>query len=170
MACHAPQVSAGSVRAQHGFVKFSMNISFRLAQPEDEEFLFAVHRAAMQSYVAATWGAWEEEYQREVFRQDFRPDTLQVIQVDSVDVGVLDLEDRTEELFLITIEILPAYQRRGIGTAIVQNIIEQARRQKKPVALQVLKVNVEARSFYQRLGFGVTGENRTHYIMAHAAR
>jgi RimJ/RimL family protein N-acetyltransferase len=55
-------------------------------------------------------------------------------------------------------------QRQGIGTSVIQQVLDEARRSGKPVALQVLKVN-PARRLYERLGFSVTGENETLYFM-----
>jgi len=46
-------------------------------------------------------------------------------------------------------------------------LLAEADQRGKPVALRVLKVNIRARDLYQRLGFGVTGETDTHYIMAY---
>lgn len=85
-------------------------------------------------------------------------------------MGVLHVQERTEELYIASLEILPEYQRRGIGTEILRQLTAAAQRQLKPVALQVLKTNIAARSLYQRMGFGVTGENDTHYIMARMVR
>ena len=147
-----------------------MMLSRRPAQARDEVFLYALHRAAMQQYIIATWGPWDEMAQREQFRQCFRPDEMDIIQVDGQDAGVIHIQERTEEIFVITLEILPAFQNRGVGTIMIQSVLREARQRRKPVALQVLKVNLAARAFYQRLGFGVTGENDSHYILAYEVR
>jgi len=143
-----------------------VNLSYRAARPEDFDFLFRLHERTMREYVEATFGPWDEEWQVAYFRRHFDPANLPVIQYSGMDVGVLNLQERAEELFVVLLEIQPEYQRRGIGTAVVRALTARAQRQSKPVALQVLKTNVAARSLYQRLGFGVTGENDTHYIMA----
>jgi ribosomal protein S18 acetylase RimI-like enzyme len=143
-----------------------MNLSYRAALPEDFVFLFNLHKAAMQAYVEDTFGSWDEEWQERYFRTHFVPALLQVIQIDGRDVGMLNIQERIEEFFIVNLEILPEYQRQGIGTEVIRNLLSAAKRQGKPVALQVLKSNILARHLYQRLGFGVTGENETHYIMA----
>jgi ribosomal protein S18 acetylase RimI-like enzyme len=120
----------------------------------------------MQMYVEDTFGPWDEVWQENYFRDRFDPAVLQVIQLDEQDVGVLFIQERVEELFVVNLEILPEYQRKGIGTTVIRQLLAAAQRQSKPVALQVLKSNIPARNLYQRLGFGVTGENATHYIMA----
>jgi ribosomal protein S18 acetylase RimI-like enzyme len=147
-----------------------MNLSQREAQPEDEDFLYELHKAAMQQYITAAWGSWDESDQREQFHQCYRPDEMQVIQLDGSDVGVIHLQERTEEIFMVGIEVLPEFQNKGIGSQIIRQVMQKARQSSKPVALQVLKVNLAARALYQRLGFGVTGENDTHYILAYEGR
>jgi ribosomal protein S18 acetylase RimI-like enzyme len=144
-----------------------MNLTYRSVTEADFEFLFGVHQAAMQGYVEAAFGPWEEPWQREYFRAHFDPQVLRVIQVDGEDVGMLYIQQRTEELFLVDLEILPEQQRRGIGTAVVRALQAEADRRGIPVALQVLKVNPGAQKLYRRLGFEVTGENDTHYLMAY---
>jgi ribosomal protein S18 acetylase RimI-like enzyme len=144
-----------------------MNLTRRTAQAHDEDFLYALHKATMHDYVMETWGVWDELWQRERYRQNFQPQRLRVIQLDGQDIGMLHLQERTEELFLVNLEILPEFQKRGVGSQIIRQVIEEANQLGKPVALQVLKVNLAARALYQRLGFGVTGENDTHYIMAY---
>ena len=143
-----------------------MNLAYRPCTEEDEGFLYDLHRATMREYVEETWEVWDEEWQRVYFHERFLPAELQVVQVLGRDVGVMSVEWRTEELFLCILQILPAFQREGIGSAVVRALIDQARVQGKAVALKVLKANRGARRLYQRLGFGVTGETGTHYVMA----
>lgn len=143
-----------------------MEIALRPATWDDYDFLRALHEAAMRPHVEAAFGPWNAEDQRERFHQHFDPTPRQVIVVDGVDAGMLMLEERAEEVFLAAIYLLPAYQKRGIGTRLLKEIIARAGALGKPVALRVLKANLGARSLYQRLGFGVTGETDTHYVMA----
>jgi len=46
----------------------------------------------------------------------FFPSELQMITFDHIDIGVISLLKKKEEIFLRAIEILPQYQSRGIGT------------------------------------------------------
>jgi ribosomal protein S18 acetylase RimI-like enzyme len=153
-----------------GGINPPVNISYRVALHGDYDFLFRLHKKAMRESIEDTFGPWDEEWQAAYFRKHFDPSVLQIIQLDGIDVGVLHVQERTEELYIASLEILPEYQRRGIGTEILRQLTAAAQRQLKPVALQVLKTNIAARSLYQRMGFGVTGENDTHYIMARMVR
>jgi GNAT superfamily N-acetyltransferase len=139
-------------------------ITLRPAQQDDYKFLWELHRTAMQPYVAATWG-WDEAWQADYFRAHVALPRCQIIRSAGVDVGVLVVEAQSDRVFLELIEILPAYQLAGIGTAVIRQILSQAMDQGLPVALRVLKVN-PARVFYERLGFVVTEETATHYLMS----
>jgi ribosomal protein S18 acetylase RimI-like enzyme len=138
-------------------------ISLRDATLDDLEWLYALHRAAMKSYVEQTWG-WEEQWQVQYFRQHFDASTRQVIQHNGQDIGFIDVEERENHMLLANIEILPSYQRRGIGTFLIQDLLGKAAIRGLYVSLQVLKVS-PAKALYERLGFELTGETDTHYLM-----
>jgi hypothetical protein len=74
----------------------------------------------MRESVEALWG-WDGELQRRSFDERFTRERFQVIQVDGKDAGVLDVEERHDEVFLKLIELFPAYQGAGIGTSIIHS-------------------------------------------------
>lgn len=126
--------------------------------------LYEIYRSAMANYVTAVWG-WDEEDQARRFRDYFSTANLQVIRTKSNDIGFLDLATDADDIYVANIEIAPAYQGQGIGTAIMRDVIAQARRECRSVKLQVLKVNLGATRFYQRLGFVVWNETPIHCLM-----
>ena len=138
-------------------------IKFRPAVENDIDFLYALHIATMREYVDKTWG-WEDAFQEKLFRKNYVPSQIQIITLAGNDIGMISLEEGNEDVFLRVIEIHPTYQRRGLGTTIIQKVIDEAARQTKPVRLQVLKVN-PAKRLYDRLGFAVIQETSTHYVM-----
>ena len=136
----------------------------RPATQNDYDFMYGLLVATMKEYVDQTWG-WEEPYQQERFQTTFAPADYQIILVNGHDIGAISVDRRDAELFLSEIQIAPEHQRRGFGTAVIQDLIHEAERQRLPVGLQVLKVN-PARRLYERLGFRVTDETDTHYQMS----
>jgi len=54
------------------------------------------------------------------------------------------------------LQLLPELQNRGIGTAVVETVIEQGASCGLPIALSVVPANLRAQLFYERLGFEVT--------------
>ena len=139
--------------------------TLRQATDDDYDFLFALHRSAMREYVEATWG-WHEEWQAEYFLKKFDPSTRQIIVIGSVDAGVLVVEERPDGVYLGLIELLPAYQGRGIGTAIINQLIAGAQRRGLPLTLHVLSTNQPARRLYERLGLNVVEEEGHRYRMS----
>ena len=144
------------------------DICLRPATESDLELLYAIHREAMKGYIEQTWGAWDESWQARRFREQFDTTVRRVIRWGDHDVGFIDVEPRHDGLWLASIEIAPAYQRRGIGTFLLRGLIGESARCGGAVGLQVLKVN-PARVLYERLGFRLTGETETHYLMKHSS-
>ncbi len=141
--------------------------TLRDATSEDRDFLYRLRRATLKEYVDRIWG-WDEAVQRRMFDERFDPARYQIVTVDGRDVGAVSVERRPDGVFLADLHILPAHQGRGLGAAVIGDILMQARGPGLPVTLQVLKGN-PARRLYERLGFVVTGETPTHYQMRHDA-
>ncbi len=139
--------------------------SLRPATPEDGDLLYALNRATIREYVEPIWG-WHEEWQEEYFRKKFDPQKWQVIQVDGRDAGVLVVERRPDEVYLGLIELWPAFQGGGVGTAIVNQLKAEAHARGLPLTLHVLKTNVPARRLYERLGFRIVDEEAYRYRMS----
>jgi ribosomal protein S18 acetylase RimI-like enzyme len=138
-------------------------IGFRQAYDRDADFLYALHVATMKEYVDRTWG-WDDGFQEAIFRKNHNPAEMQIITCDGQDIGMISVEEGGEEVFLRTIAIHPTYQRQGLGTSIIQQIIADAAHQMKSTSLRVLKVN-PAKRLYERLGFSIIEETPTHYMM-----
>ena len=142
--------------------------SLRQATHNDYDFLYQLHVAAMREYIEAIWG-WQEAWQREYFERKFDPADRQIIEMDGQDAGVVVVEQRDQEVYLSLIEILPAFQGRGTGTAIVQEIIRDAHHAGLPVSLHVFKSNIPARKLYERLGFTVVQEEEIRFKMTRSS-
>jgi ribosomal protein S18 acetylase RimI-like enzyme len=142
------------------------SIGFRDATSGDREWLYQLKRVTMRDYVAATFG-WDESFQQHLFEEDFDPSGAKIVEIDREDAGMLLVEEKSEHFFLRRIELLPKFQRRGIGTRLVSAVIEEAAGKNKPVFLQVLRVN-PARILYERLGFTTYEETKSHYKMKHS--
>jgi GNAT superfamily N-acetyltransferase len=138
--------------------------TLRRARPEDREFLLALKEAAMRPYVEQVWG-WDDAEQAAYFDERFVPEHWQIIQVGGQDAGVLIVEEDAEQVYLAEIEVLPAWQGQGIGTAAIGSLMERATATGKPLNLRVLHVNTRARALYERLGFRPYKEIDTHIYL-----
>lgn len=137
----------------------------RPTSPGDRQRLYEIHRAAMGPYVIELWG-WDDAWQAEAFTKNFDPGSTHVIVVGEQLVGFFETHDDAEDVFLSKIELDPAFQRRGIGTRVIADVLAEARGRGKCVHLQVFKINQRARSLYRRLGFVETGETSRHVQMS----
>jgi ribosomal protein S18 acetylase RimI-like enzyme len=140
-----------------------VDVSWQLrpAQAEDREFLYALNEVTMREHVEKVWG-WDDSEQLAFFDDRFQPADWQIIQADREDVGVLIVRENDDELYLEDIKILPAWQGRGIGSAVVRSLMRDAVSRRKPLTLRVLHVNTSARALYERLGFRPFKEIETH--------
>ena len=139
-------------------------VSLRKAHANDSEFVFIVKKAAFREYVEQVWG-WDDSYQRELHNRRFAAQDVCIIQWCEVDVGFLAISHTSDMLKVNQLFILPEYQGRGIGSACMTRILDDASLEQKPVMLQVLRVNTRGIAFYRRLGFTIVGESTTHVQM-----
>jgi ribosomal protein S18 acetylase RimI-like enzyme len=132
--------------------------SLRPAREDDREFSRGLHEFSYRPHVERIWG-WDDEQQAGFFERRFRPEKLQIVQVAGLAVGVLEIEERADELFLANVEIHPDWRGKGVGSSIIRSLQERAREAKTPLTLQVLHVNRRARTLYDRLGFEEVGRD-----------
>jgi GNAT superfamily N-acetyltransferase len=102
--------------------------------------------------------------QESMFRKQWRPKQVCIIQADGVDVGWLQTVVSKSEHMLGQIFVDAPYQRKGIGTEVLRRIVDEASRLKLPIRLAVVKFN-PSRRLYERLGFRVTHEDERKVYM-----
>lgn len=136
----------------------------RQASDDDYGFLYDLFVRTMRPSIVHVWGSWEEDRWEAFFREHFDPVRYQIVIVNGVAVGALSVERRPDELYLDTVEVDPEFQGRGLGTALIRDVLLRAAREKLPVTLQVNVAN-RSRRLYERMGFVTTGQTETHYLM-----
>lgn len=127
-------------------------IALRAATVGDLEFIFELHKATLGPYVDQVWG-WDDDDQRAYLDRTIDIATTQIIVVDGVDAGRLNLADQDGDVYIGLIEVDTDFQRQGIGTRILRDVLNDAFNAGRGVRLSVLKVNSDASRLYQRLGF-----------------
>ena len=98
------------------------------------------------------------------FQQQWNPMQVRIITFDGTDVGWVQTIRQEEALFLGQIIIERRFQRRGIGTQIMRQLISDAAQIGLPLCLSVVKINPALR-LYQRLGFHITHEDELKFYM-----
>ena len=137
--------------------------ALRPASQLDQDRLFALHREAMQDYVAATWG-WDETWQREFFARTYVAGRHALIVRGESLAGRICLTRHWRRFFLRDIELVATERNRGLGSAILRAVLELARDERRAVELIVLKCN-PAQRLYARLGFTVIGDDSARLTM-----
>ena len=139
-------------------------VSLVPASEADHEWLFELKYQSMGPYIEAIWG-WDPAVQRGYFERFLLAGDVQIIKQGEIPVGVVQVHDHDDHIYIAEIEVASAHQGHGIGGGIVRQIQQRARLNKQPVLLQVLKNNPRARALYSRLGFEATGDTETHILM-----
>jgi ribosomal protein S18 acetylase RimI-like enzyme len=75
-----------------------------------------------------------------------------VVLLDGQPIGRLYVDRTTEQIHLLDIALLAPFRSRGIGTALIEDLMGEARRQRRPLRCHVEKFN-RAWSLYRRMGF-----------------
>ena len=150
-----------------------MSITFRPVRPDDEPFLYELYCGTRNEDLA--FGGLDSPQQEILLRMQFvaqhrtyeaqypRADH-DIILLEGSPVGRVMVERGDEEIRGVDIALLPAYRSAGIGRAIIQDLLDEARRAGKPFRIQVVRTN-RARRLYDRLGFTEIGDTGTHYVM-----
>jgi ribosomal protein S18 acetylase RimI-like enzyme len=138
--------------------------TLRPATPADRPWLWETKKLCLRTYIEETWGFWDEDVQRAHFDTTFEPAEISIVSLAGRDAGYIAALRGPQEIQLFNIMIAPEFQRCGLGTAVMRDLLAEAQTRRVPVRLQVLKVN-PARRLYERLGFATFEETATHFRM-----
>ncbi len=135
------------------------DLELRAATADDDEFLYNLHRRALGDVIEATWGPWDDDLQQQFHRDWFNPEQVEIVLVDGRPAGMIQAHSAPADTFYISrIEVIPEMQNRGVGTALIQHVLERAWQSgATAVELHVLELN-RVRNLYERLGFRVVAE------------
>ena len=134
--------------------------TLRRATEEDFYQLLRIRNQVLREYIEYVRG-WDEGREEERFRGNFHAESTTVIQSDYQVIGFLGVRPENGVLYVAQAYIIPEYQGRGIGTALIREVLARG----LPVEWWVLKLNTGARRLYERLGFRVKCEGETDYRM-----
>ena len=144
----------------------ALGLSYRLKSEADLPFIERLYRTTREDELALT--GWPEAFKQQFiaqqqFAQNRHFETFHpraewlLVEQSGAPIGRFYVEDRASELWLIDIALLPECRGRGIGAALLNDLLAQGRDAGKPVGLTVFKTN-PARRLYERLGFVRVGD------------
>jgi len=146
-----------------------VELNLRPASERDREFLYALHCSTMRAVIEQTWG-WDDAGQRANFQRRYDVYSVSIIEAESRSVGSLWLEQKPDSLYIHDLQVAPPRQGWGIGTAVIEMVIEQGASCGLPIVLSVLPANPRAMRLYERLGFRVTCVEPPFIRMRHDMR
>ena len=129
----------------------------------DIDFAFRVKQAALGPHVTVRWG-WNETFQRAVHERRFNEKPFFAIERAGRRLGTISIESCSTHLRLGEFYLLPAFQGRGLGTAILRHCLTLADALRLPVRLEYLRWNPGG-SLYRRCGFVELGRTDVHCLM-----
>ncbi len=133
-------------------------------QIRDTEFMWTVFRITMKQYITLARGEWDELREETQFKDQLDESASRLIFTDNTVAGFIMTPIKDGVRWIHTICILPEHQGKGLGTAVIRSVINQAQREGVSLYLNVLRVN-PARKLYERMGFQVIDETRFHFKM-----
>jgi GNAT superfamily N-acetyltransferase len=107
---------------------------------------------------------WDEPREEEKFMAQFNVAASQIIVADGKDVGWIQAQDNETEVWLQSLYVMPAMQRRGIGAEVLTTLIGRAHAESKAVTLSVVKISPALR-FYERHQFKISHEDAHKFYM-----
>lgn len=131
----------------------------------DYEFVYQLNKVTMKELVERIYGSWDENLQRQYFKDNFSLINNFIIVENESYIGNFAFEETKERLFIKNIQLLPQFQGKGIGSQILQELIKSATLKKIPLELRVYKLNGKAKKLYEKLGFIISEETSTHFLM-----
>ena len=114
----------------------------------------------------AHWG--DEALQLRLHRERFAGKPFFRIVWRGKDIGTVSLMRLADHVRFGEFYLLAAYQRCGIGGAILRHCLALSDTQGMPVRLEYLKWNPVG-TLYRRHGFAVVGETEIHWLMERPA-
>jgi ribosomal protein S18 acetylase RimI-like enzyme len=140
-------------------------LTLRPVTPDDRPFLERVYASTRSEELAAVpWTALQKaaflrfqfDAQDHHYRLHYAQARFDVILASGAPVGRLYVDRGDREIRLIDIALLPEHRGAGIGSALLAELIAEARRAQKPLSIHVERDN-PAQRLYRRLGFAPTG-------------
>ena len=149
-------------------------LAFRPIRPEDHDFLRRLYASTREEELAtvADWTAEQKEaFLRQQFEaqhvhyQKYYPEaSFDLILEDGEPVGRLYVSRWELEIRLVDISLVPAARGRGLGTALLRDLLAEGEREGKAVSIHVERFNPALR-LYRRLGFREIEEKGPYFLM-----
>lgn len=159
-----------------GLKKLYTDPQMQTQQSTDLPFLFQVYVSTREEELSVVpWTAEQKEsFLRMQFDAQYRyyqehyPDArFDLIIFMGERIGRLYVDRRDKEIRIIDIALLPEFRNLGVGSRLLQELLDEGDSQKKPVSIHVETSN-PAMSLYKCLGFKMIKEVGVYHLMEYS--
>ena len=153
------------------------DVSTRRLLPEDAAFDLSVFASArsLELDVLGSQGLAAEAFARlQMAARDRHYEACypgaehSVVLVGGEPAGRLIVDRSGTGILIVDIALLPRFRRAGVGSAVVEDLLEEADTKQLPVKCHVLAGNDGARRFWERHGLVAQGVDGAHVAMVRA--
>jgi ribosomal protein S18 acetylase RimI-like enzyme len=148
-------------------------VTLRPIAADDMELLYRVYASTREEELAQVeWAEAQKEAflrmqfdaQHQYYQENYPGARFQVILLGGEPAGRLYLDRRATEIRIVDIALLPEYRNRGLGSALLHDILAEGERAGLPVTIHVECFNPALR-LYERLGFRKLEDRGVYYFM-----
>lgn len=151
----------------------SAALNLRPVRREDEDLLFEIYASTRTEEVSQT--GWDEARKRaflllqfaaqqQHYRSRFPEGDHRLIVKDGSPIGRIYTVRSGEEIRILDIALLPQHRNAGIGTALLKDILADAKSSRRAVRIYVESFSRSLRLF-ERLGFSSVETSGPHQLM-----
>jgi GNAT superfamily N-acetyltransferase len=151
----------------------AQKISLRPVTAGDEKVLLEIYKSSRGDDLRGL--GWTEdrvdeflgmqyEAQKHFLANEYQRADDELILFEAEPAGRLIVERREHEIRFVDLALLAEHRNSSIGTFLIRRLQNEARREKKPLRLQIIRFN-RAVSLLERLGFARISETGTHFQM-----
>lgn len=134
------------------------------AKSSDVGVTYQIMCNSIKPYLEKLWD-WDETHQQTIHNKKFKASKTSLIVFQKQIVGFMVLSEKNNEIYIENLLIDRQFQNSGVGTEVMQRMIQKSISEKKSIRLQVFKINTKAQKFYQDLEFEKTSENEFNFEM-----
>jgi len=142
-------------------------IGFRKVKHDDIDFLLRLRKKSMSAHLAQAKIKLTNEQHLERIKEHYYDSHIVLRDRKPIGVlkmGIVALNGTTKSLHIRQLQILPEFQRQGVGSKILMVVKKKALQLQLPITLNVLLKN-PARGLYLRHGFQIEGKNKLEFHM-----
>ena len=138
-------------------------VALRPAADADREFLIGVYGSVRAEELSmVTWGEGQQDAfvrmqfaaQDTEYRRNNPHGTFDIIELQGRPVGRLYVDRRPTEIRIVDISLLPEFRGAGIGTGLLNELMDEAASSGRSLTIHV-EITNRAERLYRRLGFVV---------------